>query len=61
MEKEARKPAQSTEAATRELSDEQLDEVAGGLNPQPLPPRVWAVRLPDDYTSFFVGKTIKFF
>jgi hypothetical protein len=34
MKAEQKKPAQ-----TFELSDQALEQVAGGLNPQPLPPR----------------------
>jgi hypothetical protein len=32
--------AQAPAAATRDLTDEELALVAGGLNPQPLPPRL---------------------
>lgn len=36
------KPATVVPKSTQEqaISDEQLDEVSGGLNPQPLPPRI---------------------
>jgi hypothetical protein len=30
----------STEQTNRKLTDKELEGVAGGLNPQPLPPRI---------------------